>query len=829
MEESTKSKEEEWAKSQIEKYKSIHGRYQKYANMLQVVLEKAAKKYAPLAIVQTRPKSVASFGEKIQRKKNKYRDPVNQITDLCGARVILPTLAEVRAVCEFIERHFDIDWENTIDVAQRLKPAEFGYRSVHYVVRLRPGVFPTGDVDVEIPEETLGLKAEIQVKTILEHAWAVFTHDRAYKGAFKIPEKWQRELSALAGMLEQTDNSFARIQSALQRYSATYGAYMTKETMREEIDLLEIILEHDAGNADLAARIGKLAITLDDFEKAISVLKRYAESGNHAILRDLGMAMCKLHKANPGSDEYRNGQKYLEAAAAPPNKDPDALASLAGTWKGIDDEKARELYRQAFELDPSDPYPLGNYLECELLRRADVAMVGLLRPAIDSAIARCHDQADVGMNLPWAFYDIGKFYLLLGMPYESLAAYARAVQLSTAAFMIETSLRSLDRLAVFGDKLQGYEWARRLLLLGQAIKFPSKESLERLKALASKAASTITGPVIVLVGGVNSGSEQETQGYRQLLLDAFRGFNGTVVSRLNADGGEPALVDIYKEHGTGITMIGYVPADESPGILSDKSPVEMRHSDGTGYSPLEALQYWTDIVTSDIKPSSVKVLGIGGGSIAAAEYRIALALGAVVGIVEGSGGEAARLPVDDEWRTASSLLPLPVDTMTARTFIGSRSQAVERTIRENIAKAIHENYRRVRCDSMAGQDPAMADWGKLASDLRDSNLQQADHVFEKLQRIGCTVHRVTDRNIAVMTFTSDEVELMAEMEHARWNVERLSKGWKLGQERDVTKKISPYLVPWTKLSEDVKKWDRETVRNIPEFLAKVGLDIRRQT
>jgi ppGpp synthetase/RelA/SpoT-type nucleotidyltranferase len=829
MEESTKSAEKEWAKNQMEKYKSVHVRYQKYANLLQLVLEKAAKKLAPLAIVQTRPKSVASFGEKIQRKKSKYRDPVNQITDLCGARVILPTLAEVGAVCEFIERYFDIDWENTVDVAQRLKPAEFGYRSIHYVVDLRPGVFPTEDVDVDIPEETLGLKAEIQVKTILEHAWAIFTHDRAYKGAFKIPEKWERELSALAGMLEQADNSFARIQSALQRYSASYGAYMTEERMREEIDLLEIILEHDAGNADLAARIGKLAITLGDFQRAINVLKRYAGSGNPAILKDLGVAMCKLHKANPGSDEYREGQKYLEAAAAPPNKDPDALASLAGTWKGIDDDKARELYRQAFELDPSDPYPLGNYLEYELLRHADVSIVGLLRPVMDSAIARCRDQADVGMNLPWAFYNIGKFYLLLGRPYESLAAYARAAQLSTAAFMIETSLRSLDRLAIFGDKSQGYEWARRLLLLGQAAKFPTKESLERLKALASKAASPITCPVIILVGGLNSGSEQQTQGYRQLLLEAFRDFKGTAVSRLNADGIERALVDISEQHSAGITTIGYVPANESPGILNDKSQVEMRHSDGTGHSPLEALQYWIDIVTSDIDPSSVKVLGINGGTIAAAEYRIALALGAVVGVVEGSGGEAARLMVDDEWRTASSLLPLPVDTMTARTFIGSKGQAIERAIREVIAKAIHENYRRVRCDSMASQDPAMADWGKLASDLRDSNVQQAGDIFEKLQRIGCTMRQVTDRDIAVMTFTSDEVELMAEMEHARWNVERLTKGWRLGQERDVTKKISPYLVSWAELPEDVKEWDRETVRKIPEFLATVGLEIRRQT
>lgn len=69
---------------------------------------------------------------------------------------------------------------------------------------------------------------------------------------------------------------------------------------------------------------------------------------------------------------------------------------------------------------------------------------------------------------------------------------------------------------------------------------------------------------------------------------------------------------------------------------------------------------------------------------------------------------------------------------------------------------------------------------------------------------------------------------MAEIEHARWNVERLLDGWKWGEKRDIVKKTSPYLVGWSELSNDVKEWDRQTVRKIPEFLAKVGLEVRRQ-
>ena len=80
-----------------------------------------------------------------------------------------------------------------------------------------------------------------------------------------------------------------------------------------------------------------------------------------------------------------------------------------------------------------------------------------------------------------------------------------------------------------------------------------------------------------------------------------------------------------------------------------------------------------------------------------------------------------------------------------------------------------------------------------------------------------------------MTFSESETETLAKMEHARWNVERLLDGWKWGKTKDVAKKISPHLVPWNELPQDLKEWDRETVRKIPEFLAAVGIDIRRKT
>jgi len=78
-----------------------------------------------------------------------------------------------------------------------------------------------------------------------------------------------------------------------------------------------------------------------------------------------------------------------------------------------------------------------------------------------------------------------------------------------------------------------------------------------------------------------------------------------------------------------------------------------------------------------------------------------------------------------------------------------------------------------------------------------------------------------------MKFSKNEIERMAELEHARWVVERLSDGWKPARIKDVSKKLSPFLVGWKYLSEDIKDYDRDTVKKIPEYFAKVGLEVYR--
>jgi hypothetical protein len=71
----------------------------------------------------------------------------------------------------------------------------------------------------------------------------------------------------------------------------------------------------------------------------------------------------------------------------------------------------------------------------------------------------------------------------------------------------------------------------------------------------------------------------------------------------------------------------------------------------------------------------------------------------------------------------------------------------------------------------------------------------------------------------------DAVGLLAAFEHDEWMRERLQSGWVYGAEKDEVGRVSPYLVPFEDLSEDIKEIDRDTIRNIPILLDMIGMAI----
>ena len=145
---------------------------------------------------------------------------------------------------------------------------------------------------------------------------------------------------------------------------------------------------------------------------------------------------------------------------------------------------------------------------------------------------------------------------------------------------------------------------------------------------------------------------------------------------------------------------------------------------------------------------------------------------------------------------------------------------------ETLSAAIHGDYirRRTSEGQTVQSNPSIAPWDELPETLRESNRLQAQHIGTKLSAIGCGIEEVAHEQKTPVQFSAEEIETMAEMEHARWTDDYFKAGWQLGPgPKDLEKKIHPYLVPWSDLPEDQREIDRETVRAIPELLNRVGL------
>lgn len=836
----SESNEHAWELSQIAEFSSRRDLYALFAETLRTVLGHAAKKLAPEAIIQARAKAIPSFAEKIERKRTELDDPVNELTDLCGGRVITLTQGEVRAMCDFIESHFDIDWENSVDVTERHRPSEFGYRSLHYIVSFRPGVFPTRDVPVEIPEALLpgadtgsrlpNARAEIQVRTLLEHAWAAISHDRLYKAGFAVPAVIEREFATTAALLESADRSFTGAIERLSDFRSSHGVYQSPEDLRQEIDLLSFVQTQSPDDLGLALRIAALASALGEWDEAAQVLEPHAacERPEPKVLTSLGVALCMQYASATVGDEYKRGRSLIEQAVALDPGDATALEALATTWDYVDDERARDLHRRAYEQDSDDPYALTAFLTSHIALERTLDVCAPMSPAIRAAIGRADEHVAVGINLPEALYAGGLLRLLVGEPYEALAAYARAVAVATSADSLTGALRMLDRLKNVGARIEGFEWVRRLLLLGLTARFPDAAHQAAVAELATPKMNALREPVAILSGGTSAESQTVVEAHRALVLEGFEGFVGTLLGGGTREGVSGLAGQVRAQSGPAVRLIGYLPRLISSDATVDPGSFdELRRSEGADFSPLEPLQNWVDILVSGVDPAAVKVIGINGGSIAAAEFRIALALGASVALIEGSGRATAQLMADPLWTGTAGMLSMPADPATLRAFLRPGEPIMAPDVRELVARRIHEVHSVERRRQITSDDPALAPWDALDETLKDSNRAQADDMAFKLAAIGCAIVPAGAPGDAITEFTPDEIETLAEIEHGRWNAERLLSGWRWGANKDVAARRSPYIVSWDRLADDVREWDRNAVRAIPGRLSEVGLAVQR--
>ncbi|MBB4804994.1 ppGpp synthetase/RelA/SpoT-type nucleotidyltransferase [Chryseobacterium defluvii] len=184
--------------------------------------------------IESRIKNVDRLDEKIQRKNNKYSN-LDEITDLIGIRIITYYEDEVDHIAQMIEKEFIKDEKNSID-KRVLETDKFGYRSLHYVVELSLQRKKLTEYS-----RFLDLKIEIQIRSILQHAWAEIEHDIGYKGEFDIPDKFKRNFYRVAALLETADIEFINIKNGLEKYEKELKQnFINKKTGDVDINLTSL-------------------------------------------------------------------------------------------------------------------------------------------------------------------------------------------------------------------------------------------------------------------------------------------------------------------------------------------------------------------------------------------------------------------------------------------------------------------------------------------------------------------------------------------------------------------------------------------------------------
>jgi len=159
--------------------------------------------------ITVRVKTRASVAAKLARPDRTYHS-LWDLTDLVGLRVITYFEDGVDRVGRLLEAHLPVDFRHSVDKRKSSADDRFGYRSLHYVCRMAP--------DGDTPGQ---LRYEIQVRTLLEHAWAEIEHDLGYKSRDSVPAIARRRLNRLAGLLELADQEFSAIRRELADYATT--------------------------------------------------------------------------------------------------------------------------------------------------------------------------------------------------------------------------------------------------------------------------------------------------------------------------------------------------------------------------------------------------------------------------------------------------------------------------------------------------------------------------------------------------------------------------------------------------------------------------------
>lgn len=214
----------------IKAFLEVRPNYEQLCSEVEYILKKRMDSaLIEYSAVSSRAKTLKSFAEKLSRKQ--YEDALTNVTDLAGVRLVYLYKSDRSAIGNIIESEFKI--VEKLDKIDEQESDKFGYGALHYLVKL--GRKSSGARYDDLKD----LICEIQVRTVLQDAWAIIDHHLSYKQESDVPKFLKRKLNSVSGLFETADDQFDRIRAEREQYTRDIKSKLgsPKHSLAQDLNL----------------------------------------------------------------------------------------------------------------------------------------------------------------------------------------------------------------------------------------------------------------------------------------------------------------------------------------------------------------------------------------------------------------------------------------------------------------------------------------------------------------------------------------------------------------------------------------------------------------
>ena len=333
---------------------------------LETYLEDVVTKLSSRPRVKGRVKSFGSYFKKyIRLFKHSSPAGASFITDLIGVRIICPFLEDLAAVEELVKEHCKV-----IEVERKGGDhtfREFGYESIHLLITIPEEILKKGGVSCV---ET----AEIQIRTILQDAWAEVEHELVYKAEFTpFDNPMKRKLAAVNASLSLADIIFQEIRSYQRELNGELGKRRDSffKKIEESTDAVifsgekiqEDMLPQSPCSAPSNVSIDELLLDAlyahnkNQFDRAIAIYTKILDMNPDSVV-------CSLIHKHRGMANFARSHYNDAIADFSESFRLDGASYKAAYYEGVvwsvllDYPQALNAYNRSLEINRFQPYCL---------------------------------------------------------------------------------------------------------------------------------------------------------------------------------------------------------------------------------------------------------------------------------------------------------------------------------------------------------------------------------------------------------------------------------------------------------------------------------------